>query len=313
MDLVSANVVEPLLFGHSTGVTPVALLVAAVFWTWVWGPLGLVLSTPLTVCLVVMGQNIPNLRFLSLLMGDEAPLEPDVAYYQRLLAGDRNEAMLIARQSGISKGWAQVPDGVVIPALRMARRDRIHAGLSASDEGLIFDSTEDVIGAMTAAMSEKSASMSDSLVLGCAAHHRAEELSLRMLACILGPSCHMEVLSTQLLPLEIEARVKSDRPAVLFIAILPPGGVSQARHLCRRLRKRFSDLKIVVGYLGKVQDYDRLLIRMRAAGASYVSTSVAQSVNQIRSLLPQAAGSAPSAISADTEIVESSTPILTNG
>ena len=68
LDLITGNVVEPLLFGHSTGVTPVALLVAAIFWTWVWGPMGLVLSTPLTVCLVVMGQNIPSLRFLSLLM-----------------------------------------------------------------------------------------------------------------------------------------------------------------------------------------------------------------------------------------------------
>jgi predicted PurR-regulated permease PerM len=92
LELVTANVLEPLLFGHSTGISAVALLVAAAFWTWLWGPLGLVLSGPLTVCLVVLGKYVPALKFFDVLMGDEPPLGTDVSYYQRLLAMDQDEA-----------------------------------------------------------------------------------------------------------------------------------------------------------------------------------------------------------------------------
>ncbi len=86
LELSTANVVEPLLFGHSTGVSPIALLAAAAFWTWLWGPIGLVLSTPLTACLVVLGRFVPHLEFLGVLLGDEPALDPEVTYYQRLLA-----------------------------------------------------------------------------------------------------------------------------------------------------------------------------------------------------------------------------------
>jgi predicted PurR-regulated permease PerM len=285
LDLVTGNVIEPLLFGHSTGVTPVALLVAAIFWTWVWGPLGLVLSTPLTVCLVVMGQNVPSLRWLSLLMGDEAALEPHAAYYQRLLAGDRSEAMLIARQYAAKSGYEELPDAVVVPALRMARQDRKHSGLSPADEAFVFDTTEEVITTLEKKIPVVPSDGS-ALVLGCPAHHRAEELTLHMLASTLAPTCCLQTVSTRLLPVEIEASVEREKPAIVFIAIVPPGGVNQAMHLCRRLRRRFADLKIVVGYFGKIRDFDQLLTRLRAAGASYVSTSVIQSRNQIRSLLP---------------------------
>src|SRR5205807_1267110 len=92
--------------------------------------------------------------------------------------------------------------------------------------------------------------------------------------------------STRTLPAEIETRIERERPAVLFVAVLPPGGVTQARYLCRRLRRRFADLPIVVGYFGRVRDFDRLLVRLRAAGASYVTTSVAQTSTQILALLP---------------------------
>jgi hypothetical protein len=286
LDMVTANVIEPLLFGHSTGVTPVALLIAAVFWAWIWGPLGLVLSTPLTVCLVVMGQNVPSLRFLSLLMGDEAALEAHVAYYQRLLAGDRNEALQVALQFGATAGWDKLADGVIVPALKMARRDRKHSGLSAEDEAFVLDSTAVVIDEMKKAKKDKEPAPDESLVLGCAAHHRVEELSVQLLSQVMCETCRMESISTRCLPVEIEAQVERENPAVVFIAIIPPGGVSQARHLCKRLRSRFPDLKIVVGYFGKVRNFDRLLVTLRQSGASYLATSVLQSSNQIKALLP---------------------------
>ena len=289
LDLTTSNVVEPLLFSHSTGVSAVALLVAAVFWTWVWGPIGLVLSTPLTVCLVVLGQHVPSLRFLSMLLGDQPALDLHMAFYQRLLAGDRDEARLIATQHAAAKGLENVPDDVMVPALRLARRDRNAAGLTADDETFVFESTQEILTQLHLASKERpDAGVLSTLprVVGCAAHQFAEELTLQMLGKALAEDCRFEIVSTRVLPAEIEAQIQREEPAVLFIAVMPPGGLSQARYLCRRLHHRFPNLKIVIGYFGQARDFDALLVKMRSAGTSYVSTSVLQSRKQIRSLLP---------------------------
>src|SRR5205807_7212787 len=92
VEVITVNIIEPLLFGHSTGISSVALLVAAAFWTWLWGPIGLILSTPLTACLVVLGKYVPQLEFFNVLLGDEPVLDTELTYYQRLLARDEDEA-----------------------------------------------------------------------------------------------------------------------------------------------------------------------------------------------------------------------------
>jgi predicted PurR-regulated permease PerM len=294
LDVTTANVVEPLLFGHSTGVSPVALLVAAVFWTWVWGPIGLVLSTPLTLCLVVLGQHVPRLRFLALLLGDQPALSVHAQYYQRLLAGDRDEALLVAKQYARLKGPEHVPDDVLIPALRYARRDRQNAGLTATDETFIFEVTQELVEDLgkteritgPSLHADATPESAEPLILGCPAHHKAEELTVTMLRNVLAPGGYrFKQFETRTLPVETEAWIAREKPDVVFIAILPPGGIPQARYLCRRLRKRFPELKIVVGYWGKVKDFDRLLVRLRSSGASYVVTSVIQGSSQIRALL----------------------------
>ena len=98
LELFSNNVLEPWLYGASTGLSPVAVLVAAVFWTMLWGPLGLLMSTPLTVCLVVLGRHVPQLGFFDVLLGDEPALSPEVKFYQRLLARDPEEATELAEE-----------------------------------------------------------------------------------------------------------------------------------------------------------------------------------------------------------------------
>src|SRR3954453_2419380 len=117
IELISNNFMEPWLYGSSTGISTVAILVAAVFWTWLWGPVGLLLSTALTVVLVVMGKYIPPLRFLDILLGDEAPLTPSARVYQRLLALDQEEAMELVRESLQESTLEQLYDEVLLPAL----------------------------------------------------------------------------------------------------------------------------------------------------------------------------------------------------
>lgn len=314
LDLLTANVVEPLLFGHSTGVTPIALLVAAAFWVWVWGPIGLLLSTPLTVCLVVLGQHIPQLKFLALLLGDEPALEPHLSFYQRLLARDQLEAQQVAKAYVAAQGLASTFDDVLLPALGQARRDRVRAGLTAEDEQYIFQETQAILEALKppaasappegdgqAPPAAPKPAPPGTMVLGCPAHDEAEELSLAMLARLLEPDgCSVEAISTHAIPAEIEARVAAKQPALVFIAILPPGGTVQARYLCKRLRKRFPDLPIVVGYWGKARNFDRLLVQLRTAGVSYVTTSLRQTHSQIVALVRTAPPPPEPAVAAKT-------------
>ncbi|MFD2052854.1 AI-2E family transporter [Mesorhizobium calcicola] len=124
MELVTGNVVEPWLYGSRTGLSPLAIIVAAIFWTWLWGPLGLVLSTPLTVCLVVLGRHVPQFEFLDVLFGNEPVLEPHARLYQRLLAGDPEEATDHAEEMLEEKYLVEFYDKVAIPALLLGERDR---------------------------------------------------------------------------------------------------------------------------------------------------------------------------------------------
>jgi predicted PurR-regulated permease PerM len=309
LELVTGNVVEPLLFGHGAGVSPIALLVAAAFWTWIWGSVGLVLSTPLTVCLVVLGQHVPRLRFLALVLGDEPALEPHVTYYQRLVARDQQEAKHLAIEYAKASGEENVYDHMLLPALALARRDRKHSGLTAEDETFIFRATREILDALGSELSAPTGAQTDEkhngrppgperpltpsaagpLILGCPAHHEAEELSLHMLARLLRmEGCRTEVASTKALPVEVEAQVERENASLVCIAILPPGGLVQARYFCRRLRKRFSERPIVVGYWGNERRYDQILARLRSAGASYVTTSLVQSRRQVRALVEPA-------------------------
>lgn len=124
MELISNNVIEPWLYGSRTGLSPLAIIVAAVFWTWLWGPLGLVLSTPLTVCLAVLGRHVPQFEFFEVLFGSEPVLEPEARLYQRLLAGDPDEATDQAEEILDSDYLITFYQEIGIPALVMAERDR---------------------------------------------------------------------------------------------------------------------------------------------------------------------------------------------
>ena len=127
LELISNNVVEPLLYGSGTGISSVAVLLAAVFWTWLWGMPGLVLATPLTVCIVVLGRHLPHMHWLAVLLGDEPALPPPAKVYQRLLAMDHEETFEFAQDQLKAHTLAEFYDEVLVPALNLSERDR-HAG-----------------------------------------------------------------------------------------------------------------------------------------------------------------------------------------
>ncbi|MGH7213793.1 MAG: AI-2E family transporter, partial [Tepidisphaeraceae bacterium] len=145
IELLSNNIMEPLLYGSSTGMTAVAVLVSAVFWTWLWGPIGLVMATPLTVCLVVLGKYVPPLQFLDILLGDEPVLDPPSRIYQRLLALDQEEALDVAEEYRRDMTLAQVYDNVLIPALAMAEQDRHKGKLDEQRKDFIRSAMRDIV------------------------------------------------------------------------------------------------------------------------------------------------------------------------
>ena len=130
MELVSNNVIEPWLYGSKTGLSPLSIIVAAIFWTWIWGPIGLVLSTPLTVCLVVLGKHVPQFKFFEVLFGSEPVLDPKARLYQRLLAGDPDEATDQAEELLEKVHLADFYSNVVIPAMLIAEQDRARGVMS---------------------------------------------------------------------------------------------------------------------------------------------------------------------------------------
>ena len=147
LELITGSVMEPWLYGQSAGVSHVALLIAVTFWAWLWGPVGLLMATPLTVCLIVLGKHLPALGFLVVLMGDRPVTEAKARYYQRLLARDLDEATDIVEAYVNTDGRESVYDTVLLPALYYAKQDRDRGLLSEGDAQFVGQATREILDA----------------------------------------------------------------------------------------------------------------------------------------------------------------------
>ncbi|HEV2503646.1 MAG TPA: AI-2E family transporter [Mesorhizobium sp.] len=155
LELISNNVIEPWLYGSRTGLSPLAIIVAAVFWAWLWGPIGLVLSTPLTVCLVVLGRHVPQFEFLQILLGDEPVLDPHERLYQRLLADDLDEATDNAEEMLEEKYLIEYHGTVSIPALLLGEQDRARGALTKAQAAELAENAREVVANLKAIAAEE--------------------------------------------------------------------------------------------------------------------------------------------------------------
>ncbi len=145
LELVTNLVLETVLYAGAAGVSQVALLVSVAFWTWLWGPLGLLMATPLTVCFVVLGKHVPGLEFVGTLMADTPALAPEFGYYQRLLARDQSEAADLIERHMKTDTPRSVYDAMLLPALNYAERDRLEARLSVDEEAAVLEATRELV------------------------------------------------------------------------------------------------------------------------------------------------------------------------
>ena len=261
IEVVTFNLIEPWAYGARTGISPLAILVAAVFWTTLWGPVGLILSTPLTVCVVVLGRYVPQLEFLFVLLGDEPVMPPAAQFYQRLLAMDYREAQAIAVEFLKTNDSLALYDGVVLPALAMAEDDRHKGALEAGREEFIVQSITEFIlevpqlnedFASESGQEERSARREKPLNIVCmAAADQADEIAATMLAQLLEAAGHtvtsLPVAESRSEPMESIQR-GVDRPIdFVLISALPPFALLSARTVSKRAHMQYPKAEIIIG------------------------------------------------------------------
>jgi predicted PurR-regulated permease PerM len=311
-ELIMGQAVEPLIYGHSTGLSPIAVIIAAIFWTWLWGPIGLIISTPLTLCLVVLGRHIERLEFFDVLLGDRPPLTPVESLYQRMLAGDPDEAEEQAERYLADQPLSAYYDEVVLQALRLAADDvlsgtleasRLEAFIAAMDE-LIHDLGERTDLPPETAIAEKAqvAATADTNapaageevgedrlalewqaetpVLCIAGRGALDELAARMFAQLVGKHgikarvvSHEEVSRTRIAALDIAG------VAMMSVSYIGVGGsTARLRYLLRRLRERQPAARLLLG-LWPAQEPGLLDGELRRTlGADFYVTSLREAV-----------------------------------
>jgi hypothetical protein len=297
LEFATANFFEPWLYGSRTGISALALLASAIFWTLLWGWPGLVLATPLTVCLIVLGRHVPQLRFLHVLLGEDAELAPEAKFYERMLAMDQNEAHSIADRFLIERPLIDFYDSVLLPALGLVEQDR-HKGSFDETRGnyLLMSATE-----LVAELSEfngKHASETPEIAAGAhtephsmhkgapviciPAGDQADELTAMVLAQLLEQSRHNTLLlPTSSVTPEILERLGQDSGTILCISGLPPFVFTQTRTLCQRIREQLPENRILVALWQSVQDPETMRERFGSARPDRVVTTLAAAMAQI--------------------------------
>jgi predicted PurR-regulated permease PerM len=284
--------VEPWAYGRSTGLSPMAIIAAALFWTWLWGPVGLLLATPLTVCVAVMGRYIPEMGYLNVLLGVEPVLTPEARFYQRLVAMDTEEAEELAEDYANEHGLLALHERMVIPALGLAEQDRHAGALEEKRERFIFDTTRRIVEYVedrTGTKEEEGggkvlpARASPSVCI-VGAHDEADHLAGLVLVRVLPtPEFNPKLVPFPLLAAETIDHIAEKACKLVCISALPPHAATHAGYLCKRLKKRLPELKIMVA-LWTGQNTDRAQARLREAGADVVATDLAGTIDQLRQL-----------------------------
>lgn len=293
LELFTNLVLETVLYAGAIGVSQVALLIAVAFWSWLWGPLGLLLATPLTVCLAVLGKYVPGLEFVSTLISDEPVLTPDLTYYQRLLAGDHADAGDLIERHVTQDDPDTVFDAVMLPALSYAERDRMEGRLEPDEELAVVEATAELLNDMVDGPLDRVEGTIP--VLGLAADGAPDVLALRMLSRLLRDTpIALEIRERPALSADLLQAVRSGHYRAICIADIPPSAPSRSRVIARRLRALAPDLPILVGRWATAGLADDSSDALRAAGATHVGTTLVETRAELARLEPAPAVAHPS-------------------
>jgi predicted PurR-regulated permease PerM len=286
-ELIVSNLLEPMLYGAHTGISSIAILVAAIFWTAIWGPIGLVLSTPLTVCVLVIGRHVPELNFLNILLGDEPAMAPHSRFYQRLLAMDYDEARLVLESCRKEKTLEELYDSVLIPALSLAEQDRHQNRLEDANEKFISQSTRELIDELWEPRVEvpdavKAKATQKRTILCMPARDESDEIIGTMLAQVLERAGHQAHCIPVAPAGEMIAQVEKEKPDIVCISALPPFAIPHVRALYAKLRAEEPNLRIIVGLWNSSGDLRNASLRLGLTDGSHAFTKLAEFVHELQ-------------------------------
>ena len=311
--------VEPFLYGHSTGLSPMSVIVAAVFWTWIWGPVGLILSTPLTLCLVVMGRHVKSLEFFDVLLGDRPALSEVNRFYQRTLANDPDEALDQAEKMLADRSLVDYYDNVVLPGLKLAAADEARGTISRQRAAEMTRSILAVIGDLADHVDAEHAATST--------QERIQGTANGLVALVAGRGCFDDVVSAMLAQLlaqrgvvsrriphtsasrEMIAQLDLSAVKVITVPYLELAGApAHLRYLIRRLRQRAPHAALIVGLWpqGEAVVTDPQL--QKALGADRYVASLREAIDASLAAL----GDPPAREELATRIVSAETTVSSN-
>ncbi|MGI8602178.1 MAG: AI-2E family transporter [Verrucomicrobiales bacterium] len=284
VELIGNNFIEPWAYGTSTGLAPLAIIIAALFWTWLWGPVGLVLATPLTVCVAVVAQHVPQLWFLHVLIGKRPPIATADRVYQRLLALDAEELFELIEKETAQRSLAEAFDSTVLAALR-AEEDEFHSGLMPPEkrEG-VFEVLRPLIAKVGDAYQVQSTNAEPILCLP--ASDEADELAALMLReSLRSRSLSSEVTSSHKLIAEMVSQAAAQAPDVIVVSMVSSDALLAGVAVCHRLRMALPAAYIVAGaWLSSPEESAQIRPRLEKAGASVVCHTLERAVAAVSSV-----------------------------
>lgn len=292
-ELIVNNVMEPWMYQSSTGISTMGVILAAMFWTWLWGAIGLVLSMPLTVCIVVLGRYVPQLEFLHVMLSDTEVLAPGAHLYQRLLVNDEEEPREIVEEYLKHHSADELYEQVLLPAMELVESDA-HQGTLDDDRRLyileniqdLMDEVPPVKHADAEPVKPGEASPPAREIIIVPSRDLADELAGEMLAASLAArEITAKVLSTKLLFSEMVEHIAQANTPLVIVSAVPPSAVRHARNLTKRLRHRLEDVPLVVG-LWTHEPSQRTEKRLAAAGCDQVVHRLSQAADVAQKHLP---------------------------
>lgn len=287
---LTGYVVEPLLYGHSTGLSPVSVIVSAIFWTWLWGPIGLIMSTPLTLCLVVMGRHVKSLEFFDVLLGDRPALTPVESFYQRILADNPDEALAQAEQLMTDQTLPDYYDGVVLEGLKLAVEDQARGTIDHAGAVRMTRSMRSVIDDLQPQVPQTTLDGESRPRVAVVAGHGVfdETVTAMLIQLLAGRGISATRISAAQVTREGIETLDLGGIDVIAISYLEvTGSPAQLRYLVRRLRARSGNARIVVGMwpLGEAALTDTAI--QQTLGADRYVSSLAAATDTVATLLSE--------------------------
>ncbi len=283
LDLVTAYILEPYYYGAGTGISSFALIVAAIFWTWFWGPIGLLLSTPLTVCLVVLGQYVPNMSFLSVLLSHEQALTPTEECYHRLLSFDSSESMDLIETYLQKNSLASLYDTMLIPVVAQTEKDFLLELIDREQKEGVYQNVREIIDFLSI-KEQKEALPNEKInisILCLPAQTVRDEIGVSALAQLLVLEGFEVNFASPNISKVLES-IESGNPMAVCIGIVAPFVISKARILVARMRQRYPQLPIVICLLGNSEINPQILENLKSAGATKVLDSISEVVQNLK-------------------------------